>query len=58
METRTKLERLYWRIYETTHITNNELMAWLVRGWVVKHNGHQINWAKATASIIKKRLKV
>ncbi len=34
METKTKLERLYWRIYETTHITNNELMAWLVRRWV------------------------
>jgi len=26
METKTKLERLYWRIYGTTHIINNEFM--------------------------------
>jgi hypothetical protein len=43
METRTKLERFYWRIYKTTRITNNELMAWLVRGWVAQRHGHQIN---------------
>jgi hypothetical protein len=34
METRTKMEMFYWRIYERTHITNNELMVWLVKALV------------------------
>jgi hypothetical protein len=41
-----ELEKLYWKIYGTGHITNNELYLWLVKGWVVKTIKRlKINWA-------------
>jgi hypothetical protein len=44
-----ELERLYWKIYSTGHITNNELYLWLMKGWIADTKGHKVNWAKATA---------
>lgn len=55
LEKKKELERLYWRVYGTCHITNNEIMVRLVRGWIVECNGHNINWAKAIASIAKEK---
>ncbi len=55
LEKKTKLERLYWRVYGTCHITNNDIMAWLVKGWITKCNGHKINWTKVTTCIAKKK---
>ncbi len=49
------LERLYWRVYGIGHLTNNEIMVWLVIGWIVECNGHKINWAKTTTSIAKEK---
>ncbi len=34
LEKKERLERLYWSFYEIGHITNNEIMAWLVKGWI------------------------
>jgi predicted transcriptional regulator len=31
---RKEIETFYWKIYGNRHITNNELMAWFVKGWV------------------------
>jgi len=48
-----QLQRLYWKIYGISHITNNELYLWLVKGWIAKsvHN-FKVNWAEATTTII------
>jgi len=55
LEKKKKLERLYWRVYGIGHITNNEIMVWLVRGWIVECNGHKINWAIAIAFTTKEK---
>jgi hypothetical protein len=39
---RKEIETLYWKIYGTRHITNNELMVWFVKGWIIKQKGHPI----------------
>jgi hypothetical protein len=44
-----QLEKLYWKIYGTGHITNNELYIWLVRGWIVEGKRHKVNWAAIAA---------
>ncbi len=55
LERKQKLEKLYWKIYGTTHITNNKIMAWLVKGWIMKHNVQKNNYAKVTTSTAKKK---
>jgi hypothetical protein len=42
LDARKEIETLYWKIYGTKHITNNELMVWFVKGWIIKRNGHPI----------------
>jgi hypothetical protein len=53
---RKDIETLYWKINGTSHITNNELMVWFVKGWITKRNGHPINWAKAVATTTKEKV--
>jgi len=50
-----EIKTLYWNIYGTWHITNNELMVWFVKGWIVEWNGHPINWATIGIAIIKEK---
>jgi hypothetical protein len=38
-----QLKKLYWKIYGTGHITNNELYSWMIKGWIVKNKGNVIN---------------
>jgi hypothetical protein len=33
-DAKKNIETLYWKIYGIGHITNNELMAWFVKGWI------------------------
>jgi hypothetical protein len=35
-DTRKEIETLYYKINGTRHITNNELMVWFVKGWIVQ----------------------
>jgi hypothetical protein len=37
------IDTLYWKINGTSHITNNELMVWFVKGWIIDIKGHPIN---------------
>jgi hypothetical protein len=53
-----EIKTLYWKIYGTWHITNNELMVWFVKGWIVEWNGHPINWAIIAIATIKEKLNV
>jgi hypothetical protein len=54
-DARKEIETLYWKIYGTRHITNNELMVWFVKGWIVEWNGHPINWATTVAATAKEK---
>jgi hypothetical protein len=55
-DARKEIETLYWKIYGTGHITNNELMVWFVKGWLVEWNGHPINWATIVAATAKEKV--
>jgi hypothetical protein len=33
------IETLYWKINGIAHITNNELMLWFVKGFIVEQKG-------------------
>ncbi len=37
---------LYWKIYGTSHITNNELYLWLGKSWIAETKGHLVNWVE------------
>lgn len=41
--------RLYWQVYGTNQVANNELMIWFVKGYITQGKGHKVNWAKVIA---------
>jgi len=41
--------------YGTTKPSNNELMSWVVKGYIVEVKGFEINWAKAIVCITRKK---
>jgi hypothetical protein len=54
-EAQKEIETFYWEINGTSHITNNELMHWFVKGWITHGNGHPINWVVAVATTTKEK---
>ncbi len=36
------LVKLYWQIYGSVVITNNEFMLWLVKGYIAELKGHHV----------------
>jgi hypothetical protein len=42
-ETKKDLVRLYWQVYGTNQVTNDELMIWFVKGYIAHEKGHKIN---------------
>jgi hypothetical protein len=53
---------LYVKIYGTTKPSNNELMSWVVKGYIAKVKGYiakvkgfEINWAKTTTCIMREK---
>ncbi len=55
VEDRVAMEEIYWRVFGTNTITNNEIPTWIVRGFITHSKGHPINWAKTTKSTAKKK---
>jgi hypothetical protein len=49
-ETRKELLHLYSKIYGKVEVTNNEFMAWVVKGYIAEQMGLSVNWASAAAS--------
>jgi uncharacterized FlaG/YvyC family protein len=43
LEMKKKLINLYVKIYGTPHVTNNEFMSWVVKGYIARVEGHNIN---------------
>lgn len=55
LKPKKKLTSLYAKIYETPHVTNNEFMSWVVKGYIVGVKGHNSNWAKVDACITREK---
>jgi hypothetical protein len=51
------LYRLYWQIFGTSHVTNNDLAGWIVNGYIAQEMGEDVDWATAAASTAKERLR-
>ncbi len=47
---RTRMEDIYWRVFGTSIVTNNEVPLWIVRGYIAQMKNIEINWAKAVTS--------
>ena len=49
-ERRRELVELYAKIYGKTKVTNNEFMAWVVKGNIAQQMGLKVDWASAALS--------
>ncbi len=47
--------RLCWQIYGTSFITNNDLVVWVVKGFIVQEKGIEINWVAAATWTAKEK---
>jgi len=43
LEDNVSMEEIYWRVFGTTYVTNYEMNAWIVRGFIAKSKGIDIN---------------
>jgi hypothetical protein len=55
LKTWKELIDLYAKIYGTTKPSNNELMSWVVKGYIAKVKGFEINWAKLLLALRKRK---
>jgi hypothetical protein len=55
VEDMATMEDIYWRVFGTSIVTNNEILVWIVHGFITHSRGHPINWAKVVESIAKKK---
>jgi hypothetical protein len=55
VEDKTAMEDIYWKVFGTNTITNNEIPTWIVCGFIAHSKGCPINWAKAIESITKEK---
>ncbi len=37
------VEDIYWRVFGTRTIVNNEIPAWIIRGFIAQGKGYEIN---------------
>jgi hypothetical protein len=49
-ERRKELVELYAKIYGKPEVTNNEFMAWVVKGYIAEQMGCTVDWASAASS--------
>jgi hypothetical protein len=52
-EDRVAIEEIYWKVFGTSNVINNEIPAWIVCGFIAQGKGVDINWVKATESTTK-----
>jgi hypothetical protein len=49
------LFRFYWKMFGTNQVTNNKLMIWFMKCYIVQKKGEKVNWAKAIASTAQEK---
>ncbi len=52
---RIAIEEIYWTMFGTSSVTNNEIPTWIVRGFIAQGKGVDINWVKVVESTTKKK---
>jgi hypothetical protein len=55
LEDRITMEEIYYKLFGTSIITNNDMPTWIVHGYIVHTKGHPINWAKVVESTSKEK---
>ncbi len=55
VKTWRKIIELYVKIYGTTKPSNNELMSWVVKGYITEVKGFEINWAEVASCITREK---
>ncbi len=54
-EDRATMEEIYWKVFGKSNVTNNEISALIVRGFIAQGKNVDINWAKVAKSITKEK---
>jgi hypothetical protein len=54
-EDRAAIEEIYWKVFGTSNVINNEIPTWIVCGFIAQGKGVDINWVKATEPQQKRR---
>ncbi len=49
------MEDIYWRVFGTSIVTNNEVLLWIVQGYFAQTKNIEINWAKAAPSTVREK---
>ena len=52
---RKDLMNLYFKIYGSTFVTNNEFVGWLVKGYIANLKKRKVNWALAASTTASKK---
>jgi hypothetical protein len=50
---RRAMLRIYWQIFGSADVTNNEFRIWLVKGYITQEMGEVVDWAAAAAATAK-----
>ena len=51
--TRNAMLKIYWQIFGSADVTNNEFGTWLVKGYIAQEIGKAVDWATMAATIAK-----
>jgi len=55
LEDRITMEEIYYKLFGTSIITNNDMPTWIMHGYIAHTKCHPINWAKAAESTSKEK---
>jgi hypothetical protein len=49
------MEDIYWRVFGTSIVTNNEVPLWIVCGYITQTKNIENNWEKAVTSTTREK---
>jgi hypothetical protein len=52
---RAAIKEIYWRVFGTSSVTNNEIFESIMHGFIAQGKGIDINWAKVVESTTKEK---
>jgi hypothetical protein len=54
-EDKATIEEIYWKVFGTSSVTNNEIPTSIVHDFIAQGKGININWAKVAKSTTKEK---
>ncbi len=55
LDTKKQLVKLYYQVYGTIVVTNNEFCLWFIKGYIAKQKGEVMNQAKKNVFIAREK---